>query len=50
MFYVAPQLTVSDINKAAADGFKSILCARPDGEQGIRCPARRLNRLLLPGT
>ena len=44
MFYVAPQLTVSDINKAAADGFKSILCARPDGEQGDQVPGKEIEQ------
>ncbi|WP_308721577.1 TIGR01244 family sulfur transferase [Komagataeibacter xylinus] len=44
MFYVAPQLTVSDINKAASDGFKSILCARPDDEQGNHVPSKEIEQ------
>ncbi|MEM6410881.1 MAG: TIGR01244 family sulfur transferase [Pseudomonadota bacterium] len=31
-FSVAPQLTKSDVNKAASLGFKTIICNRPDNE------------------
>lgn len=44
MFYVAPQLTVSDINRAAVHGFKSILCARPDDEQGDHVPSKEIEQ------
>lgn len=44
MFSIAPQMTVSDINKAAADGFKSILCARPDSEPGDHAPCKEIEQ------
>ena len=31
-FYVAPQIELSDIARAAADGFKMVINNRPDGE------------------
>lgn len=31
-FSVAPQLSVADVNAAASSGFRTIICARPDGE------------------
>ena len=33
-FSVAPQLSVDDVAAAAAAGFRSIICNRPDGESG----------------
>ncbi|GAB0114553.1 bifunctional protein tyrosine phosphatase family protein/NAD(P)/FAD-dependent oxidoreductase [Acidisoma sp. C75] len=32
-FWVSPQLTEADIARAAAEGFGTILCNRPDGEE-----------------
>ncbi|MEM9422160.1 MAG: TIGR01244 family sulfur transferase [Pseudomonadota bacterium] len=31
-FSVSPQLEISDIERAKADGFSTIICNRPDGE------------------
>jgi sulfide:quinone oxidoreductase len=43
-FSISPQLTVADVNTAAADGFRSILCARPDGEQAGQAPAQEIEQ------
>lgn len=32
-FAVSPQLTIDDVRKAAQDGYRSIICNRPDGEE-----------------
>ncbi|MFW7268980.1 TIGR01244 family sulfur transferase [Gluconacetobacter sp. Hr-1-5] len=43
-FSVSPQLSVADVGKAAADGFKTIVCARPDGEKTGQIPAGEIER------
>ena len=33
-FAVSPQISVADLDEIAAQGFKGIVCNRPDGESG----------------
>jgi uncharacterized protein (TIGR01244 family) len=33
-FAASPQISLSDVATAAAEGFKAIICNRPDGEDG----------------
>jgi len=40
-FAVAAQLGVSDISRAAAEGYRTIVVNRPDGEDRINRPVRR---------
>lgn len=37
-YAVAPQILAADIAAIAADGFRSIMCNRPDGEQPGQTP------------
>ncbi|MEE2878552.1 MAG: TIGR01244 family sulfur transferase [Pseudomonadota bacterium] len=37
-FAVAPQIDVSDVDEIAAQGFKTIIANRPDGEGGVDQP------------
>lgn len=39
LFSVSPQLSIADVDQAAADGFQAIVCARPDGETPGQIPA-----------
>ncbi|MBB2205288.1 bifunctional protein tyrosine phosphatase family protein/NAD(P)/FAD-dependent oxidoreductase [Gluconacetobacter takamatsuzukensis] len=43
-FSVSPQLSIADMDKAAAEGFKTVVCARPDDEQAGQLPAYDLKR------
>jgi len=38
-YSVAPQLTAADVKAAAAAGFRSIICNRPDAEHPGEAPA-----------
>lgn len=38
-FSVSPQLTVADLTAAKSDGFKTIICNRPDDESGPGQPS-----------
>lgn len=44
-YAVAPQLTAEDFPAVAAEGFKSIIDNRPDGEQPGQLPAAEAERL-----
>ena len=37
-YAVAPQILAADVAAIAADGFRSIMCNRPDGEQTGQTP------------
>lgn len=38
VFYVSGQLTLDDVRDAAAQGFKTIICNRPDDEEAAQVP------------
>ncbi len=35
--YIAPQLTEADVQEAVRLGIQTVICNRPDGEEGSRC-------------
>jgi uncharacterized protein (TIGR01244 family) len=41
-FAASPQISLDDIATAASDGFKSIICNRPDGEDGGQVTASEI--------
>ncbi|MFT8775342.1 MAG: TIGR01244 family sulfur transferase [Gluconacetobacter liquefaciens] len=43
-FAVSPQLSVADVNAAASDGFRTIICARPDGEGASQTPSAEIEQ------
>ena len=43
-FSVSPQLSVADVNAAASGGFKTIICARPDGESADQTPSMEIEQ------
>ncbi|MBB2168313.1 TIGR01244 family phosphatase [Gluconacetobacter aggeris] len=43
-FSVSPQLSVADVNAAASGGFRTIICARPDGEGADQTPSAEIEQ------
>lgn len=43
-FAISPQLSVADVNAAASQGFRTIICARPDGEGAGQTPAAEIEQ------
>lgn len=41
-FATAPQIAISDLEQIASEGFKTIICNRPDGEGGPDQPSHAL--------
>ena len=39
VFYVSGQLTLDDVRDAATQGFKTIICNRPDNEEADQLPS-----------
>lgn len=43
--FVGPSLTAEDVATLAAQGFKSIICNRPDGEAGVVATSEQIGTL-----
>lgn len=43
-FLASPQLSVADVNRAASEGVRSIICARPDGEEAGQTPSAEIEQ------